>query len=91
MDRCTHGTVHKLLSVISILRTTFATHGLSDMVVSDDGTAFKSLEFRAFLSENGIKQITSAPYHPATNGLAERAMQTLKKCTQEEQHKIKPH
>ena len=48
------------------------------MVVSDNGSAFTSLEFCTFLKKNGIKQITSAPYHPATNGLAERAVQTLK-------------
>jgi hypothetical protein len=56
----------------------FATHGLPETVVSDNGTAFTSAEFRTFLKRNGIKQITSAPYHPATNGLAERAVQTLK-------------
>ena len=65
-------------SVISILRSTFATHGLPEVVVSDNGSAFTSLEFRTFLKKNGIKQITSAPYHPATNGLAERAVQTVK-------------
>ena len=65
-------------NVISVLKSVFATHGLSETVVSDNGTAFASAEFRAFLKRNGIKQITSAPYHPSTNGLAERAVQTLK-------------
>ena len=35
-------------------------------------------EFKKFIGENGIQHIKSAPYHPATNGLAERMVQTFK-------------
>ena len=65
-------------STISVLRTIFASHGLPEILVSGNGTAFTSSEFGIFLRQNGIRHITSAPYHPATNGLAERAVQILK-------------
>ena len=32
------------------------------------------------MKENGIRHLRSAPYHPATNGLAERFIQTFKKA-----------
>ena len=34
--------------------------------------------FQQFLKANGIRHARSAPYHPATNGLAERAVQSVK-------------
>ena len=37
-----------------------------------------SEEFKAFMRNNGIRHVVSAPYHPSTNGLAERFVQTLK-------------
>ena len=65
-------------STISVLRTIFSLHGLPEILVSDNGTAFSSSEFGIFLRQNAIRHITSAPYHPATNGLAARAVQILK-------------
>ena len=61
---------------IDKMRSTFASHGLPEIVVSDSGSNFASSEFKSFLQKNGIKHITSAPYHPSTNGLVERALQT---------------
>ena len=72
--------------VVEHLRTLFAQFGVPETVVSDNGSCFVSEEFSTFLLGNGVKHITSAPYHPATNSLAERAVQIvkkgLKKCTE---------
>ena len=58
--------------------------GLPETVVTDNGTGFVSQEFEEFLSKNGISHVTSAPYHPASNGLAERAVQIVKKGLKKE-------
>ena len=63
------------LCVIEELKTMF---GLPETVVFDNGTCFVSAEFEGFLRKHGTRHVTSAPYHPATNGLAERAVQTVK-------------
>lgn len=63
---------------IDVLRTLFARTGLPQKLVSNDGSQFTSEEFQLFTKKNGIKHITSVPFHPATNGLAERFVQTLK-------------
>ena len=65
-------------TTVEQLRAIFATHGLPEMLVSDNGSVFTSAEFKSFIKNNGIRHATSAPYHPASNGLAERAVQTFK-------------
>ena len=75
--------VHVMKSIsssatIEKLRSIFAIHGLPHKLVTDNGPAFISSEFKTFMDYNGIVHIRSAPYHPSANGLAERAVQTLK-------------
>ena len=67
-------------NAIQFLRRTFATHGLPEMLVPDNGSAFTSKEFQTFTSRNGIRHVKCSAYHPSTNGLAERTMQTLKEA-----------
>ena len=60
---------------IQLLRPVFAQFGVPE----NNGSCFISDEFQQFLKSNGIKQITSVPYHPSTNDLAEKAVQIVKK------------
>ena len=61
-----------------VLRSIFASYGLPEQLVSDNGPQFVSEVFVRFCKEYGIKHIKSAPYHPATNGAVERFIQTFK-------------
>ncbi|XP_055920739.1 uncharacterized protein K02A2.6-like [Eupeodes corollae] len=62
----------KAARTIEVLRDLFARYGLPVTLVSDNGPTFTSGEFRRFLKENGINHKFTTPYHPATNGQAER-------------------
>ena len=62
------------------LREVFAYFGLPNQIVSDNGPAFIAEEFQQFMRINGVQHIRSAPYHPQTNGEAERFVQTFKRA-----------
>ncbi len=63
---------------IDCLRKSFSNHGLHEMLVSDNSADFVSTEFKEFMNKNGIRHVTSAPFHASSNSLAERAVQTFK-------------
>ena len=65
---------------IEILRNLFSSYGLPEVLVSDNGPGFVSKEFQRFTEANGIRHIVSPPYHPASNGAAERAVQVVKQA-----------
>ena len=67
-----------LTATITKLRWTFARYGVSQTIVTDNGTCFTSEEFESFLKSLGIQHITTAPYHPQSNGMAERCVQIKK-------------
>jgi hypothetical protein len=65
-------------ATIDCLERSFCISGLPDTLVSDNGTAFVADEFKSFASRRGITLVKSAPYHPASNGQAERSVQSFK-------------
>ncbi|XP_053686293.1 uncharacterized protein K02A2.6-like [Sabethes cyaneus] len=75
--KITHSTTTS--ATIKILDDVFTAYGAPITLVSDNGPQFTAAEFDSFLQANGVKfHKLSAPYHPATNGQAERYVQTIK-------------
>ena len=65
-------------ATIECLRMIFARFGLPEVMVTDNEISFTSSEFQEFAQRNNIRHVHIAPYHPSSNCLAERAVQTFK-------------
>lgn len=75
----------KAAAVVTSLRKMFATHGVPDVIVSDNGTTFTSAELQTFLECNGVRAVFTAPYHPASNGRAERMVREVQEALKKQQ------
>ncbi|XP_052276600.1 uncharacterized protein K02A2.6-like [Dreissena polymorpha] len=73
-------------TILKHIKQNVARYGIMDSIISDNGPQFTSAEFREFIEKYGITHITSSPLHQQTNGLAEKAVQTvknlIKKCSE---------
>ena len=66
-------------ATVKAVRDYVSRYGSPNTIVSDNGTQFKSEKLRQFCAEYGICQVFSPPYHPQSNGQAERFVDTFKR------------
>ena len=60
----------------------FRTFGVPEEISSDGGPPFNSSEYKAFLQTWGVTSRKSSAYYPQSNGRAEVAVKTMKRCLQ---------
>ena len=65
-------------AVIKKIKSILSRHGKCQKMISDNGPQYISDEFAKFAFEWEFNHTTSSPKHAQSNGLAERAVQTLK-------------
>ena len=64
-------------NTVAEMERIFTDFGTPEELMSDNAI-FGSAEFRAFCSSHDVKQVTSSPEFPRSNGLIERHIQTVK-------------
>ena len=60
----------------------FARFEIPRIIVSDNGPEFVSSDLKQWCESLGIKKMESLIYHPRANGIAERAVQSVKRAIQ---------
>ena len=60
------------------MKAVFARFGIPDVLVTDNGPQFASAEFAVFAKTWMFKHTTSSPYHPQSNGKAEKGRENSK-------------
>ena len=64
--------------VIQALKATFGCHGMPDCVISNNGLAYASEQFKRFAEQWEFQHVTTSPHYPQSNGKAESAVKTCK-------------
>ena len=65
-------------ATVDILEQEFAHTGYPHTLVTDNSPTFASDDFQKWCRKRGITHLSWAPYHPTTNGAAERLVQSFK-------------
>ena len=64
--------------VITHLKSQFARHGIPDRLITDNKPQFSSDAFKQFTKDYRFQHSTSSLHYPQSNGMAEKAIQTVK-------------
>ena len=64
--------------MVQYLRRHFATHGIPDTVISDNGPQFVSEEFKKFSMEWMFNHVTTSPYRSQSNCMVESSVKIAK-------------
>ena len=62
----------KTSSTLQYLGMSFSNHGVPFILVTDNGPSFTGNDFKLNTTKNGIKHVTTAPYHLSSNGPTEQ-------------------
>lgn len=66
-------------ATVDIMKEVCNRFGSPIQIVSDNGTQFTSSQFQVYCKQYGIEHIRTCPYFPASNGQAERFVDTFKR------------
>ena len=66
-------------SIIAEVARVFCDFGTPEVFMSDNGSQFDCVEFRAFCDRRNIRAVSSSPTYAQSNGLVERHIQTVKR------------
>lgn len=66
------------MTTIAALQRILSAEGPPCKIVTDNGSQFTFFEFQLFCEQSIIEHLTTTPFHPASNGLAERFVSTFK-------------
>ena len=65
-------------TALALWNHVFCVHGCPRVILSDNGAPFRSELVRRLHDLLGVRQVFTTPYHPRTNGMAERVHRYLK-------------
>ena len=69
--------------IIAAMKMILSQHSIPQTLVSDNGPQLTSSEMKQFAANYGFQHVTTSSYHPQSNGLVERMVQTVKKLISE--------